>query len=109
MICEGKSEEGSQQFDISLMLAYTAIMNSRHRKTLEAVFAEPTKTNIAWMDIEALLVAKGCMSKEGAGSRVKFKLGDEVLLIHRPHPQKEAKAYVVRATREFLIKISVTP
>jgi HicA toxin of bacterial toxin-antitoxin, len=84
-------------------------MNSRHRKTLEAVFAEPTKSNIAWVDIEALLIAAGCIAREGAGSRARFKAGNEVLLIHRPHPRKEAKEYVVRAARDFLIKIGIKP
>ncbi len=84
-------------------------MNSRHRKTLEAVFAEPTKSNIAWLDIEALLVAAGCIAKEGAGSHVRFKAGNEVLLIHRPHPRKEAKEYVVRATRDYLMKMGIQP
>ncbi len=84
-------------------------MNNRQRKTLEAVFAEPTKSNIAWSDIEALLRAVDCIIKEGAGSRVRFKMGNEILMIHRPHPQKETKEYVVRATREFLIKIGIKP
>ena len=84
-------------------------MNNRHRKTLEAVLAEPTKSNIAWTDIEALLRAVECIVKEGAGSRVRFKIGNEILMIHRPHPQKETKEYVVRATREFLIKIGIKP
>ena len=84
-------------------------MNSRHRKTIETVFAEPTKSNIAWADIEAMLIAAGCVAREGAGSRVRFKIGNEVLLIHRPHPRKEAKEYVVRAARDFLIKIGIEP
>lgn len=84
-------------------------MNNRHRKTLEAVFAEPTRPNIIWADIEALLVASGCSMKEGTGSRVRFMLGARVLAIHRPHPQKEAKQYLVRNVRDFLIEVGVTP
>lgn len=84
-------------------------MNSRHRKTLEAVFAEPAKTNIAWADIEALLVAVGCKVSEGSGSRVRFTFGLKPLAVHRPHPQKEAKQYVVRAIREFLNSVGVKP
>jgi hypothetical protein len=84
-------------------------MNNRHRKTLIAVFAEPTRTNIAWTDIEALLIGVGCTMKEGAGSRVRFIHDRAALAAHRPHPQKEAKQYVVRAVRDFLIKIGVLP
>jgi HicA toxin of bacterial toxin-antitoxin, len=84
-------------------------MNSRHRKTLEAVFAEPTKSNIAWTDIEALLINVGCKLTEGSGSRVKFSHGEETLSFHRPHPGKEAIRYQVRDARALLEKIGVTP
>jgi HicA toxin of bacterial toxin-antitoxin, len=84
-------------------------MNSRHRKTLEAVFAEPTKTNIAWADIEALLIAVGCTMAEGSGSRVKFSYGNETLAFHRPHPRKEAIRYQVKDARALLEKIGVRP
>jgi HicA toxin of bacterial toxin-antitoxin, len=92
-----------------IMIAYNASMNSRHRKTLEAVFAEPTKSNIAWTDIEALLIAANCTLKEGSGSRVRFKQGQNTFAVHRPHPRKEAKQYVVREVCEFLTKIGITP
>lgn len=84
-------------------------MNNRQRKTLEAVFAEPTKSNIAWADIEALLIAVGCKVYEGAGSRVKFQHERGIYLAHRPHPQKEAKQYVVKYVRAFLNEIGVKP
>ena len=35
-------------------------MNSKHRKTLAAVFAKPTSGAIAFKDVESLLVALGC-------------------------------------------------
>lgn len=34
-------------------------MNSKHRKTLSAIFADPVKADIKWADIEALFVACG--------------------------------------------------
>ena len=84
-------------------------MNNRHRKTLEAVFAEPTKTNIAWADIEALLVAAGCKVIEGSGSRVRIESGGAVAFFHRPHPQKEALRYQVNDARKLLEKLEITP
>ncbi len=84
-------------------------MNSRHKRTLEAVFAVPTKTNIAWADIEALLIAVGCTLTEGAGSRVKFSQGAETLSFHKPHPRKEAIRYQVKDARAFFEKIGVRP
>jgi len=82
-------------------------MNSRHRKTLEAVFAEPTMSNIAWADIEALLINVGCRVIEGSGSRVRFECKGIIAAFHRPHPAKEAKRYQVRDACEYLTKLEV--
>jgi hypothetical protein len=84
-------------------------MNNRQRKTLEAVFAEPTKTNIAWSDIEALLIAVGCRVIEGSGSRIRIECGGQVAFFHRPHPQKEALRYQVRDARKLLEKLELKP
>lgn len=54
-------------------------------------------------------MAAGAELVEGAGSRVRFHVGDEVATFHRPHPAKEAKRYQVRAARAFLTRIGVTP
>lgn len=90
-------------------LAYIASMNNRQRKTLEAVFAEPVRPNIAWSDIESLLVAVGCRVVEGSGSRVRFECKGIIAAFHRPHPAKEAKRYQVRDAREYLMKLEVKP
>jgi HicA toxin of bacterial toxin-antitoxin, len=84
-------------------------MNSRQRKTLQAVFAEPTKSNIAWADIEALLLSVGCNIIEGSGSRVRFNHTRGTFVAHHPHPQKETKQYSVRQVRAYLIEIGVVP
>lgn len=84
-------------------------MNSRHRRTLEAVFAEPVSGTINWADIESLLIWAGAEVIEGRGSRVRFACRGEVESFHRPHPAKEAKRYQVRAAREYLERIGVTP
>ena len=84
-------------------------MNSKHKKTLQAVFAEPVSGTIAWASIESLLVAVGCEIVEGAGSRVRFVHGDRIESFHRPHPAKEAKRYQVRAARDFLLRIGIKP
>ena len=91
------------------MLSYIASMNSRHRKTLEAVFAEPTKTNIPWANIESLLIAAGCTVQEGSGSRVKFDHGNETFAFHRPHSRKEALRYQVKDARTLFERIGVRP
>ena len=83
-------------------------MNSKQRKILIAVFANPVSANIEWSDIEGLLLAAGCALVEGNGSRMRFVCKDVVASFHRPHPAKEAKRYQVRDAREFLIKIGIT-
>jgi hypothetical protein len=84
-------------------------MNSRQRKTLEAVFAEPVRSNITWADIESLLVAVGCRVIEGSGSRVRFECRGIITVFHRPHSAKKAKRYQVRDAREYLMKLEVKP
>ena len=84
-------------------------MNSKHRKALHAVFADPVSGTIAWAAIEGLLIAAGCTVIEGSGSRVRFTCNGQIASFHRPHPAKEAKRYQVRDAREFLIKIGVCP
>jgi HicA toxin of bacterial toxin-antitoxin, len=84
-------------------------MNSKHRRTLEAVFAEPVSGTINWADIESLLIWAGASVLEGRGSRVRFVCGHEVESFHTPHPAKEAKRYQVRAARDFLERIGVNP
>ena len=84
-------------------------MNSKQRKTLEAVFANPISGTIEWVAIESLLVSVGCRVSEGAGSRVRFDCRGVMLAVHRPHPRKEAKPYQVKAVRELLVKLEIKP
>ena len=84
-------------------------MNSRHRRTLAAIFAEPVSGTIAWSAIERLLLAVGCTVVEGSGSRVRFEKGGVIATFHRPHPHKEAKRYQVRDAREFQVKLGIKP
>lgn len=82
-------------------------MNATHRKTLAAIFANPTPSSLEWRKIETLFVALGAQIVEGNGSRVRFELNGVVASFHRPYPRKEAKPYQVRDTREFLFQAGV--
>ena len=77
-------------------------MNSKQRKSLEAIWAEPVNGNLEWTRIESLLVALGCRVVEGPGSSVTFDRQGRRASFHRPHPNKEALRYRVKAVREFL-------
>lgn len=95
------------------MLAHFAVIshighvNSRHKKTYAAIFADPVSGTIEWAAVESLLVAVGCRVIEGSGSRVRFEKDGEVETFHRPHPAKEAKRYQIRAARAYLIRLGV--
>lgn len=84
-------------------------MKSRHRKTLQAIFRQPTSGTIVFTDIEALIVSMGGEVLERAGSRIKITLKGETWRCHRPHPGKEAKKYQVEEAREFLERVEVKP
>ena len=82
-------------------------MNSKHRKTLEAIFTNPVNGNIEWSRIEALFVAVGCVVVQGSGSSVTFEKNGKRGYFHRPHPQKNSLRYRVTDARHFLESIGV--
>ena len=84
-------------------------MNAKHTKTLQSIFAKPTRVSIRFSDIELLLLALGAELVEREGSRVKFILSATEWHAHRPHPGKEAKKYQVEQVRELLTKVGMTP
>jgi hypothetical protein len=84
-------------------------MNQKHRRTLEAVFQDPVRSNIPWRDIEGMLKAAGAEITEGEGSRVRIALNGVRAVFHRPHPRKEAVKGAVRSMRRFLTEAGVTP
>jgi hypothetical protein len=81
----------------------------KHRKTLEAVFARPVRSNILWSDIEAMLRSHGAEITEGRGSRVRIALRGFRAVFHRPHPQKETDKGSVESMRRFLTEAGIQP
>jgi len=84
-------------------------MNTRLRRTLEAVFRHPTVPDLPFRDIEALVTGLGGDVQERAGSRVRMRLHGVTWRCHRPHPGQEARRYQVEEAREFLTRAGVTP
>jgi len=84
-------------------------MNSRHRRTLGRIFAEPAPAELRWHDIEALLRAAGAEISEDAGSRVRVALAGVRAVFHRPHPGPETRRTLVRAVRDFLAAAGIKP
>ena len=84
-------------------------MNSKHKKTLAAVYALPTSAAVVFADIKALLDALDAKVLEREGLRIKVELRGEQWRAHRPHPGKEAKRYQVEEVREMLERLGVRP
>jgi HicA toxin of bacterial toxin-antitoxin, len=84
-------------------------VSKKHRKTLEAIFENPVRSNVAWSDIEKMLQALGSELSEGSGSRVRIALRGVRAVFHRPHPQKETDRGALLSMRRFLTEAGVTP
>ena len=84
-------------------------MNAKQQKTLQLIFTKPTSNNIAWKDIENLMISLGGKIREGKGSAGVFILNNKIFPFHKPHPQKEAKRYQVDDLRKFLTEMGIVP
>lgn len=84
-------------------------MNTKHRKTLDMVFAMPVSSSIRWKDIESLFVALGADVNERAGSRVAVVLCGQIYVFHRPHPRPDTDKGAVVSVRKWLERLGVTP
>ncbi|MCC6123923.1 MAG: type II toxin-antitoxin system HicA family toxin [Pirellulales bacterium] len=81
----------------------------KHERILEAIFARPVRSNIAWSDIEALLRSSGAELSEGRGSRIRIALNGVRAVFHRPHPRKETDKGSVESMRRFLTEAGIQP
>ncbi|MBF0394747.1 MAG: type II toxin-antitoxin system HicA family toxin [Alphaproteobacteria bacterium] len=84
-------------------------MHGKHRKTLDAIFADPVRANIPWAEVEGLFTAVGGAISEGRGSRVRISLNGVDAVFHRPHPEKETDKGALKSVRRFLREAGVTP
>jgi HicA toxin of bacterial toxin-antitoxin, len=81
----------------------------KHLKTLDAIFENPVRANVAWSDVEKLFLALEAEVSEGSGSRVRVALNGVRAVFHRPHPQKETDRGALMSVRRFLSEAGVTP
>ena len=91
------------------ILWYQEPMNAKHRRTLEAIFARPVRSDIRWTEIEGLLASLGADRSEGRGSRVRFLLKGVEAVFHRPHPRPDTNKGAVVFVREFLKMAGIEP
>ena len=84
-------------------------LSSKQRKMLGAIFEDPVRSNVAWSDVERLLLALGAETSEGRGSRVRVYLNGVRAVFHRPHPQKETDKGALKSVRRFLAEAGIEP
>ena len=84
-------------------------MTSRQRRTLAAIFERPTRSDLRFRSVEALMAALGAEQRERKGSRVAFILRRRVLILHRPHRPKIMRPGAVSDLRDFLTSLEITP
>jgi hypothetical protein len=74
---------------------------------MAAVFSDPIRSNISWIEIETMLRSFGAELREGRGSRIRISLNGVRAVFHRPHPQKETDRNSIRDLREFIKKAGI--
>lgn len=84
-------------------------VSGKQRKTLQAIFENPVRSDIAWADIEKLFGALGAEVSEGRGSRVRVSLESVKAVFHRSHPRKEADKGALKSVRRFLSEAGFAP
>lgn len=77
-------------------------MNNKHLKVYKEIYTNPIKSDISWVDIEALFIALGAKISEGNGSRIRIELAGERAVFHRPYPERVTDKGAVKAVRKFL-------
>lgn len=72
----------------------------KQQKLLEKFKA--SKKTFKWSDLVMVLKGLGFEQIEAAGSRVLFSRDGDDLVLHKPHPGNEVKAYVLKQIKEKL-------
>jgi len=84
-------------------------MNAKQKKILAGIFEKPTRSDLRYEDVKAVLLASGAICRDGKGSRVRFEKGSSSIHIHKPHPAKVMPKYAVDLVRDFLLETGVEP
>jgi hypothetical protein len=84
-------------------------MNAAQRKTLQAIYERPTRSDVRWSRVQELISALGGEVSEGRGSRVRFRIGDRVATFHGPHPSRDTGKGTLEAVRRFLDNAGIKP
>lgn len=85
----------------------TPHLDSRHRQTVEKIFAHPTSANIEWRQIESLLAAVGSVDSDGNG-KLHVIVGAAPELVLEPQG-KDASIETVVDLRHLLTRAGLAP
>ncbi|MCY3841095.1 MAG: type II toxin-antitoxin system HicA family toxin [Gammaproteobacteria bacterium] len=77
-------------------------MSPSRDRTLARIHRSPTPADIRWQDLISTLKFHGVEVTERKGSRVGLRLGDERMVVHRPHPGSVTGRATVRDIAGFL-------
>jgi len=83
-------------------------LGSKHRATLLMIFTMPTRSDIRWSNIEALIRALGGTVSAGSGSRRRIFLVRPAVF-HEPHPDPMTDKGAVKHMRDYLRSVGVKP
>ncbi len=80
---------------------------SKKVKLLKKFLEIPPKKNLTFDELETLLLSCGYIKLEGKGSAVKFyhKDKDNLINLHKPHPQNILKVYLVKQIQQKLKEV----
>ena len=91
-------------------------LSRKHTRTLAAVFEKPTRGDVEWSAVLALVRKLGAtVNEKRAGSRVAFALGGRMadvpsaFVIHKPHPESELSKGSLESLRDLLRLCKKTP
>ncbi len=87
------------------MIPLSRDTTKKHRKTLLAIFEQPTRSDVRWNDFAFLIDKLGGTVKFGGrtgGSRRRVRLNGIRAVLHKPHPGPCMVKGSVESARDFL-------
>ncbi len=77
------------------------------KKLLQKFLDKPVRKDLTFNELETLLKSFGYKKLKGRGSKVKFfkKDTEDMINLHKPHPENTLKIYVVKMLQEKLKEI----
>lgn len=82
---------------------------SKRQNVYERLMEKPVRSDITWGELRNFLIGSGAILKKGNGSGRRFIHQNEILRIHKPHPQKVIKKVYIKGIQDFIIMTDIKP